>query len=98
MRNSAGMSTFFVFMSILGGLHVFGMLGIFYGPLILGFAAVMVSLYGEEYHDLLVSKVRASSLVGTAPQQMRTSVSVVGAYGHKVPRPVYYVVPRRKNR
>jgi predicted PurR-regulated permease PerM len=98
MRNSAGLSTFFVFMSIIGGLHVFGMLGIFYGPLILGFAVVMLSLYGEEYHDLLASKMRASSLAGTATQQARHSVGVAGSHGQKSPRTARYIVARRKNK
>jgi len=44
MSNQVGLSTFFLFMSILGGLKTFGMLGIFYGPLVLGFVVVMLSL------------------------------------------------------
>lgn len=53
MRGGAGMSVFFIFMSILGGIKAFGMLGIFYGPLILSFAVVMLTLYGEEFRDVL---------------------------------------------
>ena len=55
MRNSANLSIFFLFMSILGGLKVFGLLGLFYGPLILGFAVAMLSIYAKEYSDVLTS-------------------------------------------
>lgn len=56
MSNQAGLSTFFLFMSILGGLKAFGMLGIFYGPLILGFVVVMLSLYAKEYQGFLSNR------------------------------------------
>ncbi|MBQ4133741.1 MAG: AI-2E family transporter [Desulfovibrionaceae bacterium] len=56
MSNQAGLSTFFLFMSILGGLKAFGMLGIFYGPLILGFVVVMLSLYAKEYQSFLTNR------------------------------------------
>ena len=55
MSNQAGLSTFFLFMSILGGLKTFGMLGIFYGPLVLGFVVVMLSLYATEYREFLTN-------------------------------------------
>lgn len=54
MRGGAGMSVFFIFLSILGGVQAFGMLGILYGPLILSFTVVMLALYSEEYHDVLM--------------------------------------------
>lgn len=53
MKNSAGLSPFLLFMSIMGGLKIFGVAGIFYGPLILGFVVVMLALYREEYRDML---------------------------------------------
>lgn len=56
MSNQAGLSTFFLFMSIIGGLKAFGMLGIFYGPLILGFVVVMLSLYATEYREFLADR------------------------------------------
>ena len=55
MSNQVGLSTFFLFMSILGGLKTFGMLGIFYGPLVLGFVVVMLSLYATEYREFLTN-------------------------------------------
>lgn len=53
MKNRSNMSTFWVFLSIIGGLKFFGALGILYGPLILGFAMVMLSLYAESYKHML---------------------------------------------
>ncbi len=53
MQNRSKMSTFWVFLSIIGGIKFFGALGILYGPLVLGFAMVMLSLYGEDYRHML---------------------------------------------
>lgn len=51
MREAARVSTFYIFIAILGGIYSFGMLGIFYGPLILSFVMVMLQIYLEEYAD-----------------------------------------------
>lgn len=56
MKDSARVSVFFIFMSILGGIKTFGMLGILYGPLILSFSMVMLTIYGEEFADVLGEK------------------------------------------
>jgi len=53
MQNRSKMSTFWVFLSIIGGIKFFGALGILYGPLVLGFAMVMLSLYAEDYKHML---------------------------------------------
>ena len=99
MRNSAGLSTFFLFMSIIGGLNVFGMLGIFYGPLILGFAVVMVSLYGEEYHDFLTAQMRATPAPGAPPpNHVRSSAVMAGTGGQKSPRATRYTTARRRDK
>lgn len=39
------------FLAILGGVYTFGMLGVFYGPLILSFVMVMLQIYAEEYAE-----------------------------------------------
>jgi len=49
MREAARVSTFYIFLAILGGIYTFGMLGVFYGPLILSFVMVMLQIYVEEY-------------------------------------------------
>ncbi len=51
MREASRVSTFYIFLAILGGVYSFGMLGIFYGPLILSFVMVMLQIYMEEYAD-----------------------------------------------
>lgn len=53
MSGATGMSTLFIFLSVIGGLQVFGPVGLLYGPLILGLAMVMLRMYGEEYQDFL---------------------------------------------
>eukprot|EP00831_Metopus_contortus_P015388 TRINITY_DN16395_c0_g1_i1.p3 TRINITY_DN16395_c0_g1~~TRINITY_DN16395_c0_g1_i1.p3 ORF type:complete len:374 (+),score=72.34 TRINITY_DN16395_c0_g1_i1:674-1795(+) len=51
MREAARVSTFYILIAILGGIYSFGMLGIFYGPLILSFVMVMLQIYIEEYAE-----------------------------------------------
>lgn len=51
LRGTAKVPTFYIFLSILGGLNAFGPLGILYGPLVLSFAMVMLQIYGDEYCD-----------------------------------------------
>uniref|UniRef100_A0A832A6B9 AI-2E family transporter n=1 Tax=Desulfacinum infernum TaxID=35837 RepID=A0A832A6B9_9BACT len=53
MKGQAGMSTFYIFLAILGGMQWFGLAGIVYGPLILAFAMVMLYIYQVEYRDML---------------------------------------------
>jgi len=56
MRGRARMSTFWVFLSIIGGIKYFGPLGILYGPLVLALAMVMLGIYGDEYRETLEDK------------------------------------------
>ena len=71
MSSQAGLSTFFLFMAILGGLKVFGMLGIIYGPLVLGFVVVMLSLYAAEYQEFLSNRWPPLPAVsGGGPEKM----------------------------
>ncbi|HEC31158.1 MAG TPA: AI-2E family transporter [Deltaproteobacteria bacterium] len=53
MKGEAQMSPFFVFLAIIGGIQVFGLIGIIYGPLILGICAVFIYLYQVEYAEML---------------------------------------------
>lgn len=59
LKGSAKMPVLFLFMAILGGVNVFGMLGILYGPMILGLVAVMVNIYAEEYQDVLQNRTKS---------------------------------------
>jgi len=56
MRKAAQVSSFYIFLAILGGIHAFGALGIIYGPLILTFLMVMIKIYSEEYKEVLSSR------------------------------------------
>ncbi|SFN00339.1 AI-2E family transporter [Thermodesulforhabdus norvegica] len=53
MRGKNGSSTFLVFIAIMGGMNYFGLLGIIYGPLILGFLMVILYIYETEYQHWL---------------------------------------------
>jgi predicted PurR-regulated permease PerM len=71
MQNRSKMSTFWVFLAIIGGIKFFGALGILYGPLILGFAMVMLTLYAEDYRHVLEER----NLVATPGPGMETPLA-----------------------
>ena len=56
MRDGAQVPVLFIFLSILGGVMTFGMLGLLYGPVILGLVVVMVDIYAQEYKSILESR------------------------------------------
>ena len=49
----SSMSTVVIFFSLIGGLHVFGLMGLIYGPLVFSIAFVLFKLYETEYSDFL---------------------------------------------
>ncbi|TCI04695.1 AI-2E family transporter [Corallincola luteus] len=49
----ASMSTVVVFFSLLGGLQVFGLIGLLYGPLIFSITLVLFHLYEKEFSNFL---------------------------------------------
>lgn len=53
MQGSAGMNTLMIFFSLLGGLHLFGLIGLIYGPLIFAITMVLFNIYEEEFQDFL---------------------------------------------
>ena len=53
MQGSSGMSTLLIFFSIIGGLHVFGLIGLIYGPIIFAVTLVLFKLYEAEFQDFL---------------------------------------------
>jgi predicted PurR-regulated permease PerM len=70
MRSGMQMSTFYVFLSILGGVQVFGLSGILYGPLILSLAMIMLYIYGVEFGgDLLSAESKAGLQQKDEPAQ-----------------------------
>jgi len=53
MNEQGGISSIYLFFAILGGIQLFGISGILYGPLILGVTAILVYLYELEYTAVL---------------------------------------------
>ena len=53
MKDGARMSPFYIFLAVIGGLAVFGIPGIVYGPLIIGFTGIVIYLYRSEYRGEL---------------------------------------------
>ena len=53
MQGNSGMNTLMIFFSLIGGLQVFGLLGLIYGPIIFGLALALFSLYEIEFEDFL---------------------------------------------
>jgi predicted PurR-regulated permease PerM len=45
MQGDTGLSSFVLFFSILGGIQLFGLIGVLYGPLIVGIGAVLLMIY-----------------------------------------------------
>jgi len=53
MKGSAGMNTLMIFFSLLGGIHLFGLIGLIYGPLIFAITIVLFNIYEEEFQSFL---------------------------------------------
>ncbi|MBM7037819.1 AI-2E family transporter [Vibrio sp. 188UL20-2] len=59
MQGSAGMNTIMIFFSLLGGINLFGLLGLIYGPLIFAISIVLFKLYEEEFEGFLNQQDRS---------------------------------------
>jgi predicted PurR-regulated permease PerM len=53
MKGSSGMSPLYILFAILGGLQLYGIIGILYGPLIFGLAMVLLYIYELEFGEFL---------------------------------------------
>ena len=89
MQNRSKMSTFWVFLAIIGGIKFFGALGILYGPLILGFAMVMLALYAEDYLHVLEER----NLVATPGSGLETPLATPTLIKSPMEPPVQPPVP-----
>jgi predicted PurR-regulated permease PerM len=58
MKETSNTSTLLIFLAILGGITRFGLLGLLYGPLILGVALVLLYIYALEMRPLLENECR----------------------------------------
>lgn len=56
MQGSSSMNTVMLFFSLLGGLQLFGLMGLLYGPLVIALTLVMFRIYEREYADFLVTQ------------------------------------------
>jgi predicted PurR-regulated permease PerM len=56
MNEKGGISSIYLFFAILGGIQLFGIVGILYGPLILGVTAILLYLYELEYSAVLTEQ------------------------------------------
>ncbi len=56
MQGSAGMNTLMIFFSLLGGIHLFGLAGLIYGPLIFAITIVLFKMYEVEFADFLANQ------------------------------------------
>ncbi len=59
MQGSAGMNTLMIFFSLLGGIQLFGLIGLIYGPLIFAITIVLFNMYEEEFHQFLSRQDRS---------------------------------------
>lgn len=56
MKGKGGLSPFYIFLGIIGGVQLYGLAGILYGPLIFAFAKVMLIIYEIEFAAFLHSE------------------------------------------
>ncbi|HBV75105.1 MULTISPECIES: AI-2E family transporter [Vibrio] len=56
MQSSAGMDTLMIFFALLGGIQLFGLIGLIYGPLIFAITIVLFKMYEEEFKAFLTSQ------------------------------------------
>ncbi|WP_037354378.1 AI-2E family transporter [Salinivibrio socompensis] len=53
MQGNSGMNTLLIFFSLLGGLHLFGLMGLIYGPIIFSLTLVLFRMYEFEFEHFL---------------------------------------------
>lgn len=56
MQGSGGMNTMMIFFSLLGGLQLFGLIGLIYGPLVFAITIVLFNIYEEEFKHFLTKQ------------------------------------------
>lgn len=56
MQGSSSMNTLLIFLSLLGGIQLFGLIGVIYGPIIFALTIVLIRLYTLEFKDFLAQQ------------------------------------------
>ena len=62
-----------VFLSVLGGLSLYGVLGLFYGPLIVAIFLTLVDIYESDYRPLVLARPANTPASPGAPSQGSTT-------------------------
>lgn len=53
MQGSSNMNTLMIFLSLIGGIQLFGLIGVIYGPIIFALTMVLLKLYATEFKSFL---------------------------------------------
>ncbi|MGI5309207.1 AI-2E family transporter [Rheinheimera sp. WS51] len=53
MQGSSNMNTLMIFLSLIGGIQLFGLIGVIYGPIIFALTVVLLKLYAIEFKGFL---------------------------------------------
>ncbi len=53
MKGNSGMNTLLIFFSLIGGLHLYGLMGLIYGPIIFAITLVLFRMYETEFQEFL---------------------------------------------
>lgn len=59
MQGSSNMSTLLIFLSLIGGIQLFGLIGVVYGPIIFALTIVLLKLYAIEFKSFLEQQDRS---------------------------------------
>lgn len=59
MQGSSNMSTLVLFLALIGGLQLFGIIGLIYGPIIFALTHVLIKLYTIEFSEFLEKQDRS---------------------------------------
>ncbi len=75
MQGKTGMSNLLLFFAILGGLQLFGIIGVIYGPLIFAMVAVMLYIFQLETEERSMRAAKAAAAVAQEEAVMPASAS-----------------------
>jgi predicted PurR-regulated permease PerM len=53
MQGNSGMNTLLIFFSLLGGIHLYGLIGLIYGPIIFALTLVLFNMYETKFKTFL---------------------------------------------
>lgn len=77
------MHTVLVFLSVLGGLQLFGIIGVLYGPLIITAFLALYEIYRANYVDAMEMEVCPEGAVTVTPAPANTEIDLTAKPAHK---------------